>query len=217
MAEQTKLIEAIKQARESSKRKFKQTFDLVINLKDLDLKRPEHQVDFFIQLPHGRGKKNKVAGLIGPELIDEAKANLDFFILQDDFDKWTAKPKARKLAEDYDFFIAQANIMNKVASAFGRVFGVRGKMPNPKAGCVVPPKTSLKALVERLRSTIRVQSKNQPIIQVPLGTEEMKDEQIVENLEAVLKQLLNTLVSGKQNVKTAMIKTTMGAPVRIEV
>jgi len=217
MTDVPKLVEAIKQARESSKRKFKQTFDLVINLKDLDLKKPEQQVDFFIQLPHGRGKINKIAGLIGPEMIDEAKANLDFFILQDDFDKWTAKPKARKLAEDYDFFIAQATIMTKVASAFGRVFGVRGRMPNPKAGCVVPPKASLKALVERLKTMIRVQAKTQPIIQVPLGTEDMKDEQIAENADAVLKQLLNTLVTGKQNIKNAVIKTTMGAPVKIEV
>jgi large subunit ribosomal protein L1 len=217
MTDIPKLVEAIKQARESSKRKFKQSFDLVINLKDLDMKRPEHQVDFFIALPHGKGKKNKIAGLIGPEMIDEAKANLDFFVLQDDFDKWTAKAKARKLAEDYDFFVAQANIMTKIASAFGRVFGVRGKMPNPKAGCVVPPKTSLKPLVERLSKTVRVQAKSHPMIQVMVGTEEMKDEQIAENLDAVLKQLLNTLVSGKQNIKNAMIKTTMGAPVKIEV
>ena len=74
MTDIPKLVEAIRKARESSKRKFNQSFDLVINLKDLDMKKPEHQVDFFIQLPHGKGRKNKIAGLIGPELLDEAKA-----------------------------------------------------------------------------------------------------------------------------------------------
>lgn len=212
------IIEAIKKAKESSKkRNFSQSFDLIANLKDLDMKRPEHQVDFFIQLPHGKGKTIKVAGLVGPELIDEAKANLDFFVLQDDFDKYADKKKQKKLADEYDFFVGQANLMTKIAAVFGRTLGPRGKMPNPKAGCVVPPKISLKPLVEKLKKTIRVSAKTQPILQVMIGHEKMDDKQVAENLFAVYNQLLAALPNGKQNIRNVALKLTMGGPVKLDV
>ncbi len=212
------IVEAIKKAKESSKkRNFSQSFDLIVNLKDLDMKRPEHQVDFFIQLPHGKGKPIKVAGLIGPELIDEAKANLDFFVLQDDFDKFADKKKQKKLADEYDFFLGQANLMTKIAAVFGRTLGPRAKMPNPKAGCVVPPKIALKPLVDRLKKTIRVSAKTQPILQVMVGHEKMDDKQVAENFFAVYNQLLSVLPNGKQNIRNVALKLTMGAPIKLEV
>ena len=45
------LTESIKKIKETSpKRNFAQTFDLVIVLRDLDLKKPEQQVDFYAPL-----------------------------------------------------------------------------------------------------------------------------------------------------------------------
>ena len=103
-------------------------------------------MDTFITLPHTKGKKAKVCALIGPELEQQAKQVCDSVVLSDSFDRFKDKKDIKKLADSFDFFIAQANIMPKIATAFGRVFGPRGKMPNPKAGCVVPPNANLKPL-----------------------------------------------------------------------
>ena len=79
------VLAAVAQLRKSEKRGFVQGVDLVVPLVALDLKKPEHQVDFFIELPHGTGKKMKVCALIGPELQPEAKSACDGMVLQEDF------------------------------------------------------------------------------------------------------------------------------------
>jgi len=215
--DQKKVLSALKEAREQSKkRNFKQRIDLIFNLKGLDLKKAEHQVDIFVPLAHNTGKKTKICALIGPELLEEAKANCDMFILVDDFPKYAEKKKARKLAEDYDYFIAQANIMPKIAASFGRVFGVRNKMPNPKSGAVVPPKTNLKPVVEKLSKTVRLNGKMQPLIQVAVGSEDMKDEDIASNIMTIYDSLIHHLPAEKNNIKSAFVKLTMGKPVRLD-
>ena len=79
------------------------------------------------------------------------KKSLDAAFETHDFDQFKDNAsKIKKLAGEYDFFVAQANIMPQVATVFGKVLGPRGKMPNPKAGCVVPPKSQLGPLKERL-------------------------------------------------------------------
>ncbi|MBU4501171.1 MAG: 50S ribosomal protein L1, partial [Nanoarchaeota archaeon] len=63
------ILNAIKNAREASKkRKFSQTFDLVVNLHKLNLKKPEENVNAFVVLPQGKGKKVKVCALVDKEL-----------------------------------------------------------------------------------------------------------------------------------------------------
>ena len=54
------ILRTIKEARGVKQRKFKQGIELIINLKDVDLKKPEYQVNQYLQLPHGRGKKIKI-------------------------------------------------------------------------------------------------------------------------------------------------------------
>jgi len=205
------ILEALKKLREKSKkRNFLQSVDLIINLKDLDLKKPEEQIDFFATLHHPTGKKRKVCALVGPELFEEAKANCDKVILSEEFDKYSKDKKLiKKLASEFDFFIAQANIMPKVAAVFGKVLGSRGKMPNPKAGCVVPPKTSLKPLYEKLQSTIKISAKTSPMVQIFVGKENLKDEDIADNILDCLSQLEAKLPKGKNNIKNIFVKFTM--------
>ena len=138
-----------------------------------------------------------------------------FIISTDDFDKNSNKKIAKKLAEEYDFFIAQATVMPKVATAFGRVFGPRGKMPNPKAGCVVAPNANLKPLIEKLQKTVRVYTKNDPVMQCRVGKEEMADEQVVDNIQTIYKALLNALPNEKHNVKSVYVKLTMGKAIKV--
>ncbi len=211
------IIEAVKKARESSpKRNFKQSFDFIVNLKGLDLKKPEEQIEFFMTLPQKRDKKFKVCALIGAELADEAKAVCDFSISQEDFPKYSENKKLmKKLSEDYDFFIAQANIMPKIAAAFGRVLGPRGKMPNPKAGCIVPPKSNLKPLYEKLQNTVRINAKTQLMVQTFVGKEEMSDDAIADNIYTIYDQVVHHLPQDKNNIASMFIKLTMGQPSKL--
>ena len=199
----------------SQKRNFKQSFDLIINLKGLDLKKQERQIDTFITLPHTRGKKVKVCALVGPELEEHAKTVCDFVILSDNFGKYKDKKEIKKIANSFDFFIAQSNIMPKVATVFGRVFGPRGKMPNPKSGCTVPPNANLKQLYEKLQRTIRASAKTVPLIQCPIGTEDMNNNDVAENALTVYNSLLQLLPNEKHNIKDMYIKLTMGKPAKL--
>lgn len=212
------LVQALKQLRESSpKRNFTQGVDLIINLKGLDLKKPENQVELYVVLPFGKGKPNKICALVGPELKEDAEANCDKAVQEKDFDAFAKdKKQAKKLAAEYDFFVAQANIMPKVAAAFGRVFGPRRKMPNPKAGCVVPPKFNFKPLVERLRNTVKVAAKEKPLIQVSVGHEKMTDQQITENVMNVYNQVIHKLPGERNNIKSIYLKFTMGKAIHLE-
>ena len=209
----TDIKQAIKEARTSKKRKFNQTFDLIINLKSLNMKNPDHQLDLFIPL-HYTSKKNSFCALIGPELQEQAKV-FEQVILADDFDKYKDKKILKKLAKKHDFFVAQATIMPKVATAFGRVLGPKGKMPNPKAGCVVPPNANLKILRNRLEKTIRVLAKVNPIVQVAVGKEDMKDEEILDNIKTVFDQVLHHLPNEEQNIDSIYVKLTMGKSIKV--
>ncbi len=212
------LTQSLKQLRETSpKRNFTQSVDLIINLKGLNLKKPENHVELYLFLQHGKGKPNKICALVGPELKEEAEAACDKTIQEKDFDAYAKDKKlAKKLAAEFDFFIAQANIMPKVAAAFGRVFGPRRKLPNPKAGCVVPPKFNFKPLVERLRHTIKAAAKERPLIQVSVGNQAMTDEQLKENILNVYNQVLNKLPGEKNNLKSVYVKYTMGKAIQLE-
>ncbi|MBW3022661.1 50S ribosomal protein L1 [Candidatus Woesearchaeota archaeon] len=211
------VLEALKKIRaDSKKRNFSQSIDLIINLKDINLKNAEEQVDFFATLHHTTGKKKKICALVGPELQDEAKKVCDKTVFVDEFDMYAKDKKlAKKLASEYDYFIAQANIMPKVAAAFGKVFGPKGKMPNPKAGCVVPPKASLKPLYDRLQDTLKISAKTSPLVQCLVGKETLKDEEIADNVIDVYNQLEAKLSKGKNNIKSIFIKFTMGKPERV--
>ena len=207
--------EALKKAKEQgNKRNFSQTFDLVITLQNLDLKKPEQQLDTFITLTHSKGKDTKICALVGPELKDEAEKVCDKTIMADDFEK-IDKKQAKKLAEDYAFFIAQANIMGKVASVFGKVLGPRNKMPNPKAGCVVPPKANLKPVYEKLQKTLRLSAKTALMVQCIAGSESMTDDDVADNIMNIYKHLTNTLPSHENNIKSMFVKVSMGKPVKL--
>ncbi|MBI5073344.1 hypothetical protein HZA99_06005, partial [Candidatus Woesearchaeota archaeon] len=155
--------------------------------------------------------------LIGPELKEEAEKVCDKVILQQEFAGYaTDKKKAKKLAQEYDYFIAQANIMAQIAGAFGKIFGPRGKMPNPKAGCVVPPKGTLKPLYDKLQKTIKVSAKTQPQVQCRIANEEDNEADVVENVEFLLNQIVQHLPQHETNMKAAYLKLTMSKPVKIE-
>ncbi len=210
------IIKALEAARkQSKKRKFSQTFDFIVVLKGLNMKKPEDQVEFFMTMPHSIDKKKKVCALVGPELKDKALESCDKVITQDEFEKFKDKKELKKIAAGYDFFLAQADIMPKVAATFGRALGPRGKMPNPKAGCILPPKAAVTPVYEKLQKTAKIVAKKQLAIQVPVGNEDMKDEDIAENISTVYNQIVHHLPQEQNNIKGTFVKLTMGTPVEL--
>lgn len=210
------VLEALKKLRQENKRNFSQTIDFIINVKDLDLKKAENQIEAFLTLPHAF-KKRKVCALVGPESLEDAKNVCDEVILKDDFESYAKDKKlARKLVKNTDFFIAQANVMVNVASAFGKVLGPKGKMPNPKAGAVFPPKAPIKPIYDKLQKTVQLKIKTALTAQLPVGTESMKDEEIADNIMSVYEYLIRHLPNEEKNIKSILVKLTMSKPIRVK-
>lgn len=204
------VLELIERVRKGSqKRKFSQAFDLQIRFRDIDLKKQEQKVDFFVPLPHSRGREPKICAFVDAQLVGQAKKLFENVVLGEEFEGWKDNKKGlKKLAKDYDFFVAQANLMAKLATIFGKTLGTKGKMPNPKAGCVVPGTANLEPLVSKLKKTVHVQTKNELAVKAPVGNENMKDEDVAENILAIYNQLMSSLAPN--NIKSVGLKLTMG-------
>ena len=209
------VVEAVKQVREhSEKRNFNQSIELVINLRDIDMKKPEGKIQETIELPHTPpNKKVKVCVIAGGELALKAKkANAELVIGSSELESLaTDKKRQKQLANNYDIFIAEAPLMPLVGKALGATLGPRSKMPKP-----VPPSADIEAQIERWRKTINVRTRNQPILQCTVGTEDMKDEEIAENIMAVVRRIEGKLKRGLKNVAAICLKTTMGKPTKIK-
>ena len=215
MEKQTILTALAELEKSAPKRKFSQSYDLILNLKALNLKKPEHQIDVFTALPVPP-RPRKVCAIVGPELLEQARGVCDLVISKDDFPKYEDKRAIKKLAGTYDWFIAQANLMPEIAKRFGRFLGPRGKMPNPKVGCVVPPNANLKPLVEKLKRTILLTTKKGLSVKCIIGKQGMPAEQVADNASAAYRALVTELPEREQNIKSVMLKLTMSPAVKIE-
>jgi len=198
------------------KKKFNQSIDLVVILKNLDLKKPDQQLDMYIDLHKSKGSKTRVCAIVGPELAEEAKSVCDKVIMDNELEQYKEPKLGKKLAREYDFFVGQANIMTKIAATFGRTLGPKGKMPNPKAGCVIPPKGSVKAVYERLQKLIRVKVKDQLHFSVSVGKEDTEQDIVADNIITILNAMTKALPQEKNNIKKIMIKKTMTKPIEIK-
>ena len=213
--DKNKVLESIKKLRESSKkRNFSQTFDLFINLKGINPK--QDKIDIFMQLPHGSGRTNKIAALIDRELATKSKI-FDRVILKEQFPILKKDTKQlKKIVSEYDYFVAQANLMADIATNLGKVLGQKGKMPNPKAGCVVPTTIDLEPIKQKLLNQVRLMTKDQAALKVPVGKENFQDSQVAENILAVYNSLLHSLPKEKENIKSIKLKLTMSKSIGID-
>src|SRR5438046_8857667 len=98
------------------------------------------------------------------------------------------KKQARKLAQKYDFFIAEAPLMPQVGKALGQMLGSRGKMPTP-----VPPTAPIDDVIKRQRRNARSNMTDQTVIQCNVGTQAMPDETLVQNIHTVSPRLEHKL------------------------
>ena len=215
--EKNKVLASIKELRSSSKkRNFNQTFDLIFNFKQLNPKQADQKIDIFLKLPHHHGKTPKIAALVDKELATKAKI-FDRVILKEEFPVLAKnKKELKKLVSEYDYFLAQGNLMADIATHLGRILGQKGKMPNPKAGCIVPPTAELEPVKQGLIKQVRLITKEQPTIKIPVGKEDMDDNALTDNILAAYNAVLHALPREKDNMKSIKLKLTMSKSVGIE-
>ncbi len=207
----TDVVEKILEESKKLNRKFKQNIDLVINLKNIDLNNPKNRVEQEVILPYGRGVEAKIALFASGELAVKSKKLVDLLIKPEEIEDLSKnKKKFKKLADEHDFFLAEAPLMPTIGKTLGTVLGPRGKMPKP-----VPPNADLTTMTKNMRNSVRVRSKGSKTVQTIAGNIDMPKEQIAENIDAIIKRVESVLERGRMNIGSIYVKTTMGPPGRI--
>ncbi|KQM10540.1 50S ribosomal protein L1 [Methanomassiliicoccales archaeon RumEn M2] len=203
---------AVQKALEGAKkRKFTETVELAINLKDVDLSIPKNRIQDDIILPNGRGKAIRVCVIGGGELALKAKDVADLVITAEEIQTIADnKKQAKKIANSIDYFIAEAPLMAVVGKRLGVVLGPRGKMPKP-----IPPGVDPSNMIDALRRTVSVRTKDKMTFHAPVGTTEMPVEQLADNIETLLKRIEVKLEKGRMNIASSYVKTTMGPSERL--
>lgn len=192
-------------------RKFTQTIDLIVNLQQMEFSKAENRFTEEVILEAGKGK-DVVIGAIGDDMISRAKALAQVHVSDSQLDGFEKNKRSMKsLVRDVDFFIADPKVMLKVGKVLGRALGPKGKMPK-----AIPPQMDPAVMINRLKKTTRIRLTGSPVVQVAVGTESMKSDDLKKNIDAVLVALERKLPNGKNNIKSVFVKTTMGSPVKAE-
>ena len=204
-------IETVKKVLEAAKpRAFKETVEVAINLREVDLSVPKNRIDDEVILPRGRGKAVRVCVFASGELALKARAVADQVIQPQEIEEYAGdKAKARNLAQAFDFFVAEAPLMPVIGKRLGIVLGPRGKMPRP-----IPPTADPTGLINNMRNTVRVRSKDRRTFHAAIGTRDMTPEDLAENLDFLLRRVTGKLERGRFNIQSTYVKTTMGPAVR---
>lgn len=210
MITENQLVEMIKEVKAATKqRKFKQSLELIINFKDIDVKKG-FALNEVVQLPKTSSPAT-VCIIATGDMSQKAKvAKADSVIGIEELEKFeTNKRESRKFINKYDFFLADTKVMPVVGKTLGQLLGPRGKMPTP-----VPFDASIEAFLERFRSCIKVRTRASLSVSSKIGDETMEDSDLAINAHAVLSAIEKKLPNGEKNIRRVMIKTTMGKPIK---
>jgi len=197
---------ALVELKKDNTRKFTQTVELIVNLQKFDVRK--ESLNIFVSVPH-KIKDKKVCAFLTTK-----NKNIDT-ITEEEFKRYSDKKELKKLEKRYDFFIAQAILMPKVATTFGRALGPSGKMPSPQLGILPSADDKLIAeLKEKINNSIRIRSK-EASIKLAVGKQNMNEKDLLENIMTIYNTLLKNFAKGKENIKNIEIKLTMSKPVKI--
>jgi len=197
---------------ESPQRKFSESVDIAINLKNLDLNQPKNRVDEEIVLPNGLGKELKVGVFAKGDIAIQAKQAGAAYVFDDaDIQEMKDdKGRAKAVADECDFFIAETQFMATIGKTIGTVLGPRGKMPVP-----LLPGKSIGEMIQSKQSAVRVRSKDKMTFHVAVGRRDMAPEKLAQNIETVVSRVERALVKGKHNIRSIYVTTTMGKSERV--
>ena len=191
---------------EAPERNFRETVDLAINLRDLDLNDPNNRVDESIVLPRGTGQETRIVVFAEGETALRAEDVADDVLDGDALEEFGGDDDdAKDLADETDFFIAEANMMQDIGRYLGTVLGPRGKMPTP-----LQPDDDVVETIERMKNTVQVRSGDRRTFHTRVGAENMDIDDIVDNIDVIIRRLEADLEKGPQNIDGVYVKTTMG-------
>lgn len=204
--EKQDIVKALEELRKQEKRNFEQGADLIVNMKKIDIKKTP--INTFVHIPH-KIRERKVCAFLNKKNADVST------IIKDEFEKYKDKKNVKKLARQYEFFVASANLMPAVATTFGRVLGTLGKMPSPQLGVITSEDSeTIKSVLGKISNNVRIKAK-EASIKVLVGREGMKDEEIAENAIAIYNAIFNILPNKNDNIRSVLIKFTMSKPKKI--
>jgi len=209
-----KIVASLDELKEKTpERKFKQSIELIMPLKDLDLKDPTNRINELIELPNPGKSDAKVCIFATGELAVNAKRyDVDMVFGREDILEMSKDRKAaKKRLSGYDFFISEAQLMPIVGRHLGQVLGPRGKMPTP-----VPPTVNISNMINQYKRLVRVRVRDQLNAQCKVGDQEMSSSEIAENISAVVSMIERKLEKGSRNIKAIYVKMTMGPTLKIE-
>lgn len=195
---------------DKGKRKFTQSVEFIVNFSGVDFSKQDKRLNLPIVLPNGTGKTMKVAVFAEGQMAMDAKnAGADIVMSGDEIpDLAKDTPKLRKLMKDHVFF-AQPNLMMQVGKHLGQVMGTRDKLPKPIVG------GNISRLSEEAKKTVKIKTKGKylPVLACLVGNENMEPEKVAENILEVYESVSNAV--GKQYIKSAYVKLTMGKPIKV--
>ena len=207
-------VKAIEEMKKSSpSRNFIESVDIAVNLKDINLQDPSKRFQLEVKLPHPINKNVKICVFAeGAQLIEAKEAGAEKVIDKSELENIIRDKKlSKKLAQQYDFFVASAPLMPIIGRSLGKYLGPRGKMPKP-----VPPTAPIKPVIENLKQTAKVRLRQSPVIHTRIGTVNMEPQQLAENAMAVLRAIERKLEKGENNIRSIYIKTTMGPAIKVK-
>ncbi len=191
-----------------TERKFKQTVEVMFNFQGVEIEGAQ-KLNLNVNLPKGRGKEIEVGVFADGDMNVRAKKLSKHVLSKAEMEEQSSnKRKMRVYAGQCYSFLAQADMMGQIGKSWGIVLGPRGKMPQP-----VPGNAPIEELIKRAKNTVRIKTKKLPMIQIPVGADDMGAADIAENVLAVYTAIERVIP--KDNIKSLFVKTTMGEAVRI--
>jgi large subunit ribosomal protein L1 len=206
------IVEAVSRALdEAPARNFRETVDLAVNLRDLDLNDPANRVDESVVLPAGTGQDTNIVVFASGETALRAEDVADQVLSGDDLeDLGDDSDAAKDLANETDFFVAEASMMQDIGRYLGTVLGPRGKMPTP-----LQPDDDVVETVNRMKNTVQLRSRDRRTFHTRVGAEDMTADEIAENIDVIIRRLEANLEKGPLNIDGIYVKTTMGPSVEV--
>lgn len=201
--------EAVSLITEFASEKFKESFDVSINL-GVDPRKSDQVVRGSTTLPAGSGKEIKVAVFAQGENAEKAKAaGADIVGFED---------LAESIQDgnmDFDVVIATPDAM-RVVGKLGTILGPRGLMPNPKVGTVTP---DIEGAVKNAKAgQVRFRTDKNGIVHGGIGKVGFDSTAVKSNLEALLIDLKKAKPSSAKGVyiKKVVLSSTMGPGLLID-
>ncbi|KAJ2847597.1 60S ribosomal protein L10A [Coemansia erecta] len=197
-------------ASSEKKRKFTETIELQIGLKNYDPQR-DKRFSGTIKLPNIPRPKMSVAILGDAHDCDKAKSIDMPFRSAEDLKKLNKNKKLiKKLAASYDAFLASESMIKQIPRLLGPGLHKAGKFPTP-----VSHNDDLAARANEIRATIKFQLKKVLCLAVAVGNVNMTEDEVLGNIMLAVNFLVSLLKKRWQNVKSLYIKSTMGKPHRL--